>query len=174
MVTTITLYAGTNASPTQSLARAAPTSLPTNATGLDCFPPVLIGSRQATTRDCLYAVLLLPEGSAPGYFHNYGRDEYALPVVKHLGSCMVTVSLSGSNPDYSSWHRISHAASQLTSVCAVGQFPLGMTGGIIYVGTKGKIRVTVERSQAVILNVGNGTVEVVAADQDLESKSGAE
>ena len=87
---------------------------------------------------------------------------------------MVTVSLSGSNEDYSSWHRISHAASQLTSVCAVGQFPLGMTGGIIYIGTKGRIRVTVERSQAVILNVGNGTVEVVAADQDLESKSGAE
>ena len=160
LATALTLFVGTNASPAQALPRAAPTSVATNATSLDCFPPALRGSRQANIRDCLYAVVLLPEGSDPGHFHDLGLNgEYALPVVARHSSCMVTVSMSGGNQDYSSWTRISQVASQLTMVCAVGQFPLGRTGGVTFIGTLGKIRVTVEKSQEINFHVGNRTVD---------------
>ena len=160
LATTLTLFVGTNASPAQSLRRTAPTSVAFNATSLDCFPPALRGSRQADVRDCLYASLLLPEGSKPGFFRDFGiRDEYALPRVARHDTCMVTVSMSGGNQDYSSWTRISQVANQLTMVCAVGQFPLGRTGGITYIGTSGKIRVTVEKSRATTFHVGDGTVD---------------
>ena len=103
---------------------------------------------------------MLPEGSGPGNFHNFGGDdEYALPVVARYRSCMVTVSMSGGNEDYSSWHRISQVVSQLTMVCATGQFPLGLTGGITYIGSSGFIRVTVEKSQQITFDVGNRTVD---------------
>ena len=104
--------------------------------------------------------MLLPEGSVPGTFHNFGRDdEYALPVVTRYRSCMVTVSMTGGDEDYSSWNRISQVVSQLTMVCAVGQFPLGLTGGITYIGTLGMIRVTVEKSQEITFDVGNRAVD---------------
>ena len=160
LATAFTLFVGTNASPAQSLRRAAPTSVAFNATSLDCFPPAPWGSRQADVRDCLYAGLLLPEGSQPGVFHEFGRkDEYALPLVTRHNTCMVTVSMSAGNQDFSSWTRISQVANQLTMVCAVGQFPLGRTGGITYIGTLGNIRVTVEKSQEITFHVGDGTVD---------------
>ena len=105
LVTTITLCIGTTASPAQSLIRAAPRNVAFNATRVDCFPSFLIGSRQAATRDCLQAIFLLPEGSETRHFHgpDHGHfDQYALPVIRNTGSCMVTVNIHPSFEDYSS------------------------------------------------------------------------
>lgn len=167
LVTTFILYVGTNALPTQSLARAAPISVALNATRVECFRPVLIGSRRAATRDCLYAVLKLPEGSNTGVFHSSGfgpYDQYTLPVVERHSSCMATVSIPDAFEDYSSWSRISQVLSQLTAICSTGEYPLGSTGGVVYVGQSEKIRLTVERNQEIDLDVGNGTFGAITAD----------
>ena len=165
LVITITIYIVTNASPALSLARATPMSLNFNATGVECFPPT--DSRRTTSRDCLDAVLSLRKGSRFGRFHPSGSgppDLFALPVVKRYNSCMATVSISNEFQDYSSWFEISQFLNQLTALCSTGQYPLGMTGGIAYIGEYQLIQVTVERNRQIALDIGNGTFEVITTD----------
>lgn len=121
----------------------------TNLTGMKtsvvCHPSTIFGSRLADTRDCLQAALLLPDGADPGLFHtgHTPSDDFELPVAETYGSCVATVVVSG--VDRSSWDHISWIAAQMIAICSTGQFPQGQTGGITYAGSKGKIRVSVER-----------------------------
>ena len=109
-----------------------------------CFPSAMFSSRQANTRHCIRAAFLLPEGNTPGLFHLFGdHDGYSLPLVKIYESCMVTVSLHQSLKDISTWHRISHVASQIAAACSMGSYPQGLTGGSTFVGDAGLIKVSV-------------------------------
>ena len=53
------------------------------------------------------------------------------------------MSLSGGATDRSSWDHIAWAASQMGVVCSTGQFPLGDSGGAMFVGSDGHIKVTI-------------------------------
>ena len=113
---------------------------------VNCFEPGFFGTRQANTRDCIHAALSLPEGSMPGLFHHLGPDDgYDLPYMDSYESCMVTVSINSGQQDLSTWHRISHVASQIASACSIGAYPQGLTGGNVRVGEAGLIQVTVEK-----------------------------
>ena len=116
-------------------------------TGVDCWPSARQGSLLASTRDCLQAALLLPEGSDPGYFHNGDPDNaFHLPVVRPFGSCAATVSLSEGLRDRSSWDHISYVASQMAVICSKGQYPFGQTGGVTNVGSQNSIRVSLGKA----------------------------
>ena len=70
---------------------------------------------------------------------------------------MATASLTRGISDQSSWDHIAFAASQMLVLCASGAYPHGRTGGAVYVGLRGGIRVTVERAAQNALSGGNGT-----------------
>ena len=58
---------------------------------------------------------------------------------------MATVSIEGTKEERSSWDHISAVATSIAAICSVGQFPLGSTGGVMYVGANKNIRVTLEK-----------------------------
>lgn len=116
-------------------------------TGVNCWPPTIRASRLADTRDCLQVALLLPEGADPGIFHiGNPSDSFQLPVAMTYKSCAVTVSMAGTNFDRSSWDHISYSASQMVAICSTGQYPIGQSGGVMYVGTRNQIRVSIEKA----------------------------
>lgn len=116
-------------------------------TGVKCWPPERRGSRLAATRDCLQAALLLPDGSDAGNFHNGNpADGFKLPVVMPYDSCVATVSLPNGVQDRSSWDHVSYVASQMAAICAIGQYPVGQTGGVTTAGVGNNIRVSLERA----------------------------
>ena len=66
---------------------------------------------------------------------------------------MIIVSLDDEEPDQSSWSMISHVASQLISICSIGEF----TGGWMKLGLRGAIRISVEKYRPVQLTSENVT-----------------
>ena len=115
-------------------------------TGVNCFEPSMSDSHLADIRDCLQAALLLPEGTLEGTFHNGNpNDEFSLPAARVYQSCVVTVSLPERSMDVSFWEHIEHVVSQIAAICSVGQYPLGQTGGVTYIGRYNRIRVSVEK-----------------------------
>ena len=120
---------------------------------VDCFKATTRSSRVADTKSCLQAALQLPDYSDPGIFHNGDPpDAYKLPVVKKFGPCMATVSISNGKQDRTSWDHISSVASSIAAICSIGQYPMGNTGGVLYVGTNKNIRVTLEKFTGIILD----------------------
>lgn len=116
-------------------------------TDVNCFPPALTGSHLAEIRDCLQAALLLPEGTTEGTFHNGSpNDQFSLPTARVYQSCVATVSLPEGSVDTSFWEHIEHVVSQIAVICSVGQYPLGQTGGVSYIGKYNRIRVSIERA----------------------------
>ena len=115
----------------------------------DCFPPELIKSRLADSRDCLFSVMMLPTSGDSGTFRN-GRviptvpesDPFVLPLSKVHGQCNVTVSIAEFTSDECSWGTISSVANQLAQTCSKGYYPNGKSGGITYTGKERKIRVS--------------------------------
>ncbi len=142
-----TIYA--HALPTLSLNTTDPNSeLTAVKTGVNCWPLDIRGSRYASTRDCLQVALLLPDGADPGVFHTGNpSDSLQLPVAKTYESCQILVSMTGTNFDRSSWDHISYAASQMGAICSTGQYPLGQSGGVMYVGIRNQIRVAIGRAE---------------------------
>lgn len=113
---------------------------------VNCFPPTLSGSRLTNTRDCLRAALRLPEGTDTGVFHNGNpENEFSLPRASIYQSCVVTVSLPQGIRDTTTWDHIAHVASQIAVICSIGQYPLGKTGGVTYIGREARIRVSLEK-----------------------------
>ena len=115
-------------------------------TGVNCWPASLRGSRLASTRDCLQAALLVPDGADSGVFHQGNPpDIYRLPIAEKYQTCQVIVSMAGTNFDKTSWDHISYSASQMIAICSTGQYPLGQSGGVMYVGSRNLIRISVEK-----------------------------
>ncbi len=140
------------------------TAFAAEQTGAECFPARVLASRLADTKSCLQAVLRLPDYADPGVFHNGNpSDIYKLPVVKKFGPCIVTVSITGSNRERSSWTQISSAASMDAAICSVGQYPQGTTGGTVYVGSQKRIRITLEHFPQVISSYGGGQNETLTS-----------
>ena len=145
--TIIALASHANALPTLSLNLTdLDSTFAVIKTGVNCWPSSLRGSRLADTRDCLQAALLLPEGSDPGDFHNGNPvNDFSLPLARTHQSCTATVSLTQGARDRSSWDHISYVASQMAVICSKGQYPVGQTGGVTNIGTRGSIRVSLEK-----------------------------
>lgn len=121
------------------------TAVAAERTGVNCFQ-ARIGSHLADTKSCLHAVLKLPDYPDAGDFHtNAPINIFKLPVYRNHGSCMVTVSIDGGVTERSSWDHIESVANSIAAICSVGQYPLGSTGGIVYVGAHKRIRVSIEK-----------------------------
>ena len=152
-ITAISLLAHTKISLALSLPlssstpASSSTAFTADKTGVQCFEAKVFDSRLADTKSCLQAILKLPESSDPGDFHNGGSrsDVYKLPVIRTDGPCMATVSVQGSAQERSSWDHIKSVATAVAAICSIGQYPLGSTGGVTYVGPYRSIRVTIER-----------------------------
>lgn len=136
-----------------------------------CFGPSLFSGQLAQTYDCLDAIMKLPISSEQGIFHSdpqqVTHDPYNLPVSKTHGSCNATVTIREGKRDKSSWISVSVVANQLTQRCSAGYYPRGKSGGFIYTGEDGYLRI-------LLLKVGgrpippllhskvvNGTVDVL-------------
>ena len=155
LATFILFVIHTNTSPTFPVNS---TNLNAIKVGVNCFHPTATGGRRAETLDCLQAALNMPEGADPGSFHNGNlMDDYKLPEAKPFQSCVASVSIAEDTVDRSSWDHISYVASQIAVICSVGNFPLGRTGGVMYVGTDGHICVTVEKATPMSLGGGGST-----------------
>ena len=124
----------------------------------ECFPPALIGSRLAESRDCLLASMMLSTADDSGFFNSNGDipDQFLLPVTKVHGTCNVTVSIDKGITDQCSWSTIENVASQLVQACSAGYYPNGKSGGITRVGRRGQIRVAMGKIGQ-ILSIQNTT-----------------
>ncbi len=125
-----------------------------------CYTQVF-DRRRAIYSDCLRAAQLLPEGVVPGSFHRQGADDaFRLPRAVRYESCAITVNLESldGEPDESTWHRIMNGARQVAALCKKPRiYPL-TTGGFLFVGSRGAIKISVEKYRAGSSSVGNATI----------------
>ena len=156
----------TQASPTVDLSvRAAPSSLvsASGRTGISCFEAELWNSRLADTRSCIRAIHKLPENPESQVFFNGVLDDgFRLPFIAVHGSCAATVSMYGGNViQRSSWDHIKFVLNAVTSVCSIGQYPMGSSGGIAWVGSERYIRVSIEKYRPLVnssINDGHNSI----------------
>lgn len=113
---------------------------------LKCWEPIGIGSNLPATADCLKLAEVLPRIGTKGLFHNGPPTDYfRLPFLKTFRSCTATVSIPASSLEFSDWDMVYETVMNLAQDCSVGQFPIGKSGGVSYIGPKRKIRVTIEK-----------------------------
>ena len=120
----------------------------------------LIDRRRADHSQCLGAAQQLPEGVVPGSFHEQGADDaFRLPKVVRYKTCSVIVSLESldGEPDQSTWHRIMNGAFEVAEVCRTPKIYPFTTGGFVFVGDRGAIKISLEKSSVVPLSAGNAT-----------------
>ncbi len=151
------LYTLIHSLPVLPITNALPNLLITNTTSsnaasFECFSSSWSGSRRADTNDCLKATMALSRNVDRSTFHRGGPvDPFRLPTSQCYGTCCV--SIDSDADDESTWTSISLVATQVTSACSRGYFPIGNTGGYTVDGNFGHIRVTVGKANAVGLVV---------------------
>ena len=121
---------------------------------------------RANYSHCVRATRLLPNWVMPGSFHRQDpRDVFRLPRSARYKSCIVFVSLVGldGEPDQSTWHRIRNGASQVAAACRTPGVSVLTTGGLLYVGDRGKIRISMQKSVKGPLSVDNITISTAIA-----------
>ena len=129
-------------------------------TGVQCLESRM-RSHFANTISCLEAILKLPESPDAGNFHsNAPADTYKLPVYRNHKTCTISISMVDSAAERSTWDHISSVARSVVMICSVGQFPMGSTGGTVYVGMNKRIRIAIEKG---ILPLGDDGFQNVTA-----------
>ena len=110
----------------------------------------------AKTRDCLYAVLLLPTYDDAGFFNSDQQSQPSKPNNKRLphqvifGSCNLTISIPEDYHIQCSWGTTLTMAGHLNQLCSVGPFPQGQSGGVTWVGDPKKIRISMGKVGTVL------------------------
>ena len=124
-----------------------------------CFEKGTEILRTANTKDCLRAILKLPESPEQGNFHTGEPfDLWTLPIIKPHESCRVTVTMNDDRMhELATWDRVVQTASTLISLCSHGQFPLGRSGGQVSMGSGGLLKIVVEKASA---GEGEGGFEI--------------
>lgn len=109
-----------------------------------CFYPDPGFDPRAPVKDCMQAILNLPQVSERDTFQRWGRGgrggDFKLPLQRIKGGCSVTVD-SKSGDDISSWPQLSNVAMQLVFGC--GEATTGKAGGVQDTGDNNRLRVTV-------------------------------
>ena len=139
-----------HASPTLRLPLAtSPTTsaLTADRTSIHCVENKLWDSRLASTRKCLQAIHKLPENPDPGVFsHGFGGLDFDLPRAAAEIPCIATVYIDAGRSDRTSWVHIKSVLGSIAQFCSHGSYPMGMTGGVAYVGTLRHIRIAIGKS----------------------------
>ena len=128
--------------------------------GILCYTGV-VDLWRADYFHCLRATQSLPDGVIPGSFHMQGQlDIFRLPRSVRYNSCMVAVSLESlsGEPDQSTWRTIKNAASEVAAACRSPGVTDVTTGGLLFVGDRASIKISMGKYDEGPLDVGNSTI----------------
>lgn len=120
-----------------------------------CYIRDFDDERRTSYAHCQRAVRLIRDNYVPASFHTNGEDDaFRLPKVVRYKSCMVVIHLVSVDElsDQCTWHAIRGAAGQLSSRCR--SLTDLTTGGFNFVGDRGTIMISVEKSREYPLSVG--------------------
>ena len=89
-------------------------------------------------------------------------DIFRLPRSVRYNSCRVAVSLESldGEPDQSTWRTIKNGASQVAAACRSPGVSDLTTGGLLFVGDRGFIKISMEKYDEGPLGVGNSTTSI--------------
>lgn len=118
-----------------------------------CEDPAPRWKSRPLSSDCLRALQLFPlTPPAPdpkqwGLFHHSGaNDDFKLPVIQIVGTCIVMVELLSDLEEECSWEMIFRAGNGILNTCARSFMGITKTFGTVQVGIGNGIRVTLSKA----------------------------
>jgi len=125
----------------------------------ECFEGRLFHSRRAKIGDCARALAALLNYHSTATFINGTGDPdmnpYLLPYTTVYHGCQIKVELVYGDIEESSWLSINIATTKVMNACLVGYSQDAETGGMTRVVCDNRMRITIEKTQAVGLSAGD-------------------